>query len=247
MIRESSADTHDSGKARDVFFRVTGKPFNSLKPPKGNSGGLMSGRGDSLVELEFDDHLGGDEVAVRLKNLDLAESRFDGHVDATSRIGYGEWTMVFKNGSNQAKEARCQVRLPRDGRVSRLTLWVNGEPREAAFSTVAKVKAAYKAVAVVPGVLFTRCAPSCRTTVATARSPSPARSAGTRWKCSGAIPRSSASIRPTRRACARSPPSFATSRMCGWKCGMNPTGGTGAPTRCARSALPKTPVCSKHR
>ncbi len=149
MINESSADTHDSGKARDVFFRVTGKPFNSLKPPKGNSGGLMPGRGDSLAELEFDDHLGGDEVAVRLKNLDLAESRFDGHVDATSRIGYGEWTMVFKNGSNQAKEARCQVRLPRDGRVSRLSLWVNGEPREAAFSTVSKVKAAYKAVAVV--------------------------------------------------------------------------------------------------
>ena len=149
MIDESSADTHHSEKARDVFFRVTGKPFNSLKPPKGNSGGLLLGRGDALAEIQFDDHLGGDAVAVRLKNLDLAESRFDGHVDSVSRIGYGEWTMVFKNGSNQAKEARCQVRLPRDGRVSRLTLWVNGEPREAAFSTVSKVKAAYKAVAVV--------------------------------------------------------------------------------------------------
>ncbi len=148
MIDESSADTHDSGKARDVFFRVTGKPFNSLKPPKGSRGGLLARR-DSLAEVEFDEHLGGDAVAVRLKNLDLAESRFDGHVDSVSRIGYGEWTMVFKNGSNQAKEARCQVKLPRDGRVSRLTLWVNGEPREAAFSTVSKVKAAYKAVAVV--------------------------------------------------------------------------------------------------
>jgi hypothetical protein len=86
---------------------------------------------------------------VRLKNLDLSESRFDGHVDAASRIGYGEWTMVFKNSSNQVKEARCQVKLPAGGRVSRLTLWVNGEPREAAFSSVSKVKAAYKAVAVV--------------------------------------------------------------------------------------------------
>ena len=57
--------------------------------------------------------------------------------------------MVFKNTSANPQEARCQVRLPRDGRVSRLTLWVNGEPREAAFSTVSKVKAAYKAVAVV--------------------------------------------------------------------------------------------------
>jgi hypothetical protein len=88
-------------------------------------------------------------VAVRLKNLDLAESRWDGHVDTVSGLGYGEWTMIFKNTSAQAKEARCQVRLPRDGRVSRLTLWVNGEAREAAFSTVSKVKAAYRSVAVV--------------------------------------------------------------------------------------------------
>lgn len=138
----------DSEKARDVFFRVTGKPFNSLKPPGGSEGGWL-GRGNSLNDFEFDDHLGGDDVAVRLKNLDLAESRFDGHVDAASRIGYGEWTMVFKNSSAQPKEARCQVKLPAGGRVSRLTLWVNGEPREAAFSSVSKVKAAYKSVAVV--------------------------------------------------------------------------------------------------
>ncbi|MES2922718.1 MAG: VIT domain-containing protein [Verrucomicrobiota bacterium] len=133
---------------RDVFFRVTGKPFNSMKPP-GNRGNSLVGRGEVFQEFDFDENHGGDEVAMRLTNLDLAQSRFDGHMDAVSRIGYGEWTMVFKNDSSQAKEARCKVKLPRDGRVSRLTLWVNGEPREAAFSTVSKVKAAYKAVAVV--------------------------------------------------------------------------------------------------
>ena len=136
-------------KVRDVFFRVTGKPFNSMKPPGNSRGSALVGRGDTLQEFEFDDNLGGDHVAIRLKNLDLAESRFDGHVDADSRIGYGEWTMVFKNSSSQVKEARCQVKLPAGGRVSRLTLWVNGEPREAAFSSISKVKAAYKAVAVV--------------------------------------------------------------------------------------------------
>jgi hypothetical protein len=141
--------TFDSEKARDVFFRVTGKPFNSLKPPGSSRGAALRGRADPMEEMEFDNHVGGDDVAVRLKSLDLAESRFDGHVDGVSRIAYGEWTMVFKNSSARQQEARCQVRLPRDGRVSRLTLWVNGEPREAAFSTVSKVKAAYKAVAVV--------------------------------------------------------------------------------------------------
>ncbi|GAA5481387.1 VIT domain-containing protein [Haloferula sargassicola] len=138
----------DSAKARDVFFRVTGKPFNSLKPPRGATGGLVGRRSALMDEWEFDPDLGGDAVAMRLKDLDLAESRFDAHVDGTSGLGYGEWTMVFKNDSPQEKEARCQVRLPRGGRVSRLTLWVNGEPREAAFSTVSKVKAAYREVAV---------------------------------------------------------------------------------------------------
>lgn len=140
----------DAGDVRDVFFRVTGKPFNTLKPPRMAREAMFErGRGSAFREMEFDEHLGGDQVAVRLKHLDLAESRFDGHLDARSRLGYGEWTMVFRNGAANAQEARCQVLLPRGGRVSRLTLWVNGEPREAAFNSVSKVKAAYKEIAVV--------------------------------------------------------------------------------------------------
>ena len=135
-------------EAREVFFRVTGKPFNSLKPPRMTGVGNF-GRGRDFEEVQFDDALGGDQVAMRLKDLDLAESRFDGHLDERSRLGYGEWTMVFHNGSREVREARCQVLMPRGGRVSRLTLWVNGEEREAAFSSVAKVKAAYKEIAVV--------------------------------------------------------------------------------------------------
>lgn len=150
MVGIEQREEPNSERARDVFFRATGKPFNSVKPPRmvlENS--FFRGRGDAFEGIEFDDHLGGDSVAIRLKDLDLAESRFDGHVDGLSQIGYGEWTMVFRNGSSQAKEARCQLRLPRGGRVSRLTLWVNGEPREAAFNSVSKVKAAYQEVAVV--------------------------------------------------------------------------------------------------
>ena len=86
---------------------------------------------------------------MRLKDLDLAESRFDGHVDGASRIGYGEWTMVFSNGSRPAEGSPLPGETAARRPGFRLTLWVNGEPREAAFSTVSKVKAAYKAVAVV--------------------------------------------------------------------------------------------------
>lgn len=147
-------------KVRDVFFRVTGKPFNAVPPPRVRTG--MGRAFDPLQEVDFDSHTGGDEVAVRIRGLDLAESRFDGHADAVSQIGYGEWTMVFRNAATLPREARCQVRLPAGGRVSRLTLWINGEPQEAAFSTVAKVKAAYREVVVVQRrdpVLVTMVAP----------------------------------------------------------------------------------------
>lgn len=142
------ADT-DSEKMRDVFFRVTGKSFNSVKPPRMVRESRMGRNADVFSEVQFDSHLGGDDVAVRIKGLDLTDSRLDLHLDAPSQLGYGEWTMVFHNDGREAREARCQVRLPQGGHVSRLTLWVNGEPREAAFNSVAKVKAAYKAIAVV--------------------------------------------------------------------------------------------------
>ncbi len=141
----------DSNEMRDLYFRVTGQPFNAQKPPDSTKGSMLRGAGrDTFVfEEEWDYAHGGDAVAARVKHLDCKESRFDGHIDSKSRIGYGEWTMVFHNDGTQAREARCQIRLPHGGQVSRLTLWINGEPREAAFGSVGQVKAAYKEVAVV--------------------------------------------------------------------------------------------------
>jgi len=147
---------------REVYFRITGKPIDAVEPPPSARKALARGGSDDWNEFEFDPNVGGNQVALRLKGLSMADSRFDGHFDSASQLGYGEWTMVFSNRSSQQKEARCQVRLPQGGRVSRLTLWVNGEPREAAFSSVSKVKEAYRKIAVVQRrdpVLVTMCGP----------------------------------------------------------------------------------------
>lgn len=148
---------------REVYFRITGKPIDSVEPPPSARKAFgRAGSNSAWNEFEFDPNVGGNQVALRLKGLSLADSRFDGHFDSTSQLGYGEWTMVFSNRSPQQREARCQVRLPQGGRVSRLTLWVNGEPREAAFGSVATVKEAYRKVAVVQRrdpVLVTMCGP----------------------------------------------------------------------------------------
>jgi hypothetical protein len=144
--RAASDMTH----VRDLYFKVTGEAFNTSPPPHWARGGAFSQpRGARMIDEEMDFDHGGDVVAAKIKYLDCKESRFDAHLDTAARIGYGEWTLVFHNGAAVAREARCQIRLPRGGQVSRLTLWINGEPCEAAFGTVSQVKAAYKEVAVV--------------------------------------------------------------------------------------------------
>lgn len=128
---------------RLMYYRVTGKAFNAVERPS-----HITQRRQRGTDFEFDQDLGGDGVFARVRHLDLSTSRLDGHVDHASGLGYWEWTMEFSNTSTQNKEARMQVLLPPEGVVSRLTLWVNGEPQEAAFSSTAKVTKAYKAIAV---------------------------------------------------------------------------------------------------
>ncbi len=139
-------------ETRTLFFRVTGKPYNSVRPDKSISAvGVGMGRRQrtNFDEVIWDNAIGGDHVAARVKGLSMQQSRIDGHIDSKSSLGYSEWTLVFGNTSSRPQEARLQMQLPPEGVVSRLTLWVNGEPREAAFNSVAKVKKAYQSVAVI--------------------------------------------------------------------------------------------------
>ena len=143
---------------RGVYYRVTGAPYNSLPAPTGVS--LTGGR--ARGGWNFDPHVGGDKVADKVPGLMLESSRLDGKVDATGLTSYTEWTFVFKNFAANASEARAQIELPPGGVVSRLTLWIDGEPREAAFGSRAQVRAAYKEVAVVQRrdpVLVNTCGP----------------------------------------------------------------------------------------
>ncbi len=134
-------------EARTIFFRVTGKPFNSVPPPRLYH---SAGRWSALDELawDFDEGLGGATVAGRVRGLDLAGSRLDGRIHGQAGLAYLEWTFEFANHSSRQREARAQILLPPAGVVSRLTLWVNGEEREAAFASRMQTRAAYQEVAV---------------------------------------------------------------------------------------------------
>lgn len=122
-----------------IYFRVTGRELLNEPPLR-----LWNDWNQRVWRTDMG--RGGDRVAGQNKSLRLTESRIDAHLDAASQLYYQEWTCVFTNDGLEAAEARCQIQLPPQGVVSRLTLWVNGEPREAAFNSISKVKAAYKDV-----------------------------------------------------------------------------------------------------
>lgn len=124
-------------QARDVYYRVTGDPFNTKPMPS-----KLHRRGWLL--RDFDQGTG--VVGGQLRELSLASSRLDGSVDARAALGYIEWTLVIRNSGPGMLEARALVALPPGAVVSRLTLWVNGEEREAAFAARGRVIAAYQSV-----------------------------------------------------------------------------------------------------
>jgi hypothetical protein len=125
-------------EARAVLFRVTGRPVSSFAPPP------------RLARFPWadvrDPDQGGAEVGFRVAGLTLAASRIEGTQDAAAGLADLEWTLRFHNaGPNQA-EARGEVELPSGAVVSRLTLWIDGKPREATFAPTQQVRAAYESV-----------------------------------------------------------------------------------------------------
>lgn len=131
-------------EARAAYYRVTGTPYFAaryamIKRPFG--GEFQGGEW-------WDEDLGSDRVSSRLQGLSIIQSRLDGRIHSDSGIAYLEWTMEFKNATWRAQEARALIELPPNAVVSRVTLWINDEPCEAAFGGRAQTKKAYQEVAV---------------------------------------------------------------------------------------------------
>jgi hypothetical protein len=132
--------------ARKVYYQVTGRPFNSVAPPFSK---YQNAARDLFQEFDWDRGLGGETVAGRVKGISMTQSRLDGLCSPEEGWAYLEWIMEFKNvHPARQREARAQIMLPPGGAVSRLTLWVNGEEREAAFAGRGHVRSAYQRVAV---------------------------------------------------------------------------------------------------
>jgi len=123
-------------ESREIYYRVTGRAFNSVKPP-------VSRR----QSFDFwDEDQGGEQVGAVQRGLFLAQSTLDGSLDGDASLGYLEWQMEFSNEGSRQQEARAQVQLPRGGVVSRATLWVNGVEEEAVIASRGAARRAYSDV-----------------------------------------------------------------------------------------------------
>jgi hypothetical protein len=129
-------------EVREIYYRVHGVPFNARPAPFAN------GKWSRFADVQVDDDHGGAQVGGRLKGLSLASSRLDGSIAGDDAVAYLEWTFEFHNAEPIDREVRLQLALPPGGVVSRATLWVNGEEREAAYGGRNEVRAAYQRVAV---------------------------------------------------------------------------------------------------
>lgn len=131
-------------EAQKIYYRVTGEAIDTSIRPE-----FLGTRLSPRETIGFDRNQGGTAVGSgKLEGLSLISSRLNTTVDADGGVGYMEWTLIFRNDSELQREARAEVQLPPGGVVSRLTLWVNGEPREAAFAGRSQVRDAYQKVAI---------------------------------------------------------------------------------------------------
>jgi len=129
---------------RATFYRVTGERALDQAPPR-----LMGRAEPNLFGTRrgrWDPDLGGERVGAPVEGLRLEVSRQDGRVDADAAFAYLEWTLVFRNDSHRQREARALLALPPGGVVTRSTLEVEGEEREAAVGSRRKVRQAYERV-----------------------------------------------------------------------------------------------------
>lgn len=117
----------DNIQASKLYFFVSGKTYKQATSP-----------------ISTYENVAIADPNAKVAGLSLVESSITGHVDANSLTSVTYWTMVFGNSTGKVQEAQAKISLPPNSAVSRVTLWVNGKPQEAAFNSTERVTQAYQ-------------------------------------------------------------------------------------------------------
>lgn len=143
--------------ARNIFYRVTGMPFNSVPIPNSaratiQHAGLMDDPDgfNTGVDDEFDrdPDIAGEIVSGVARGLSLGQSNIAGEIDANAALANISWTFAFQNVSQFDREARAKILLPPGAVVTGATLWVDNKKREANIMTRNIARSYYRSAAV---------------------------------------------------------------------------------------------------
>jgi len=139
--------------ARRIFYKVSGKPFNSVPIPKSaratiqhagvidNPADLNAGVAD---EFDIDTDIAGEAVSAVARGLSLTDSKLDGQIDATAATASLNWSMAFTNEGKIDREVRAKILLPPQAVVTKATLITGKTERDAIIMVRGKARSRYK-------------------------------------------------------------------------------------------------------
>ncbi len=139
--------------AREVYYRVKGRPFNTAPRTKLSFLGAAGPFGgdenydwddDYYYFLDYNDHdFAGETVGGVVRGLSLTDSKMNGWVDANEAVAHLQWNMKFKVESGKGKEIRAQIMLPPNAVVTGCSLWINGRKLNSFITTRESSRTAY--------------------------------------------------------------------------------------------------------
>ena len=134
--------------ARETYYRVTGKPFNSLPRPAGaDSDFYYDDDYYTYIDWYHDRDFAGETVGGVVKGLSLNQSNINGWVDSDESVAHLYWEMNFHNNAGFRKELRAQILLPPHAVVTGCELWVNNVRQKAVVGTRESTRQAYTVAA----------------------------------------------------------------------------------------------------
>ena len=157
--------------ARQIFYKVTGKPFNSVPIPSSARATIQRAipvndpaNLNAAVEDEFDidADVAGEQVSGVVRGLAAADSALSIKMEPDAMIASIDWSFTFENSSKYDREARGKILLPPGAVVTRAVLTVNNVEHDATIMVREAARAYYRAAVIAhkeDPLLLSTCGP----------------------------------------------------------------------------------------
>ncbi|MDX1988168.1 MAG: VIT domain-containing protein [Candidatus Obscuribacter sp.] len=139
--------------ARQIYYQVTGKPYNSVPIPASFRATIKHARAVSEAdplnsgvtdEFDRDTDIAGENVSGMARGLSMSNSLMGGDVDVDGAQARLNWSFQFRNASKYDREARMRLQLPAGAVVSKALLTVNGVTKLAQIQLKSEARAHYQ-------------------------------------------------------------------------------------------------------